>query len=126
MGVKAQKAGQVPAAMDDAWMDLMLSPYDYGIDALYDKETRACMGKITFSHGGPQSEAAPKASSTHCKTGVPSASQSATALTISSTQCRQSSAWRSGFCLGAAKAKPTKSKITAAYFMVRNLFENSH
>jgi len=50
--VKAQKAGKVPAAMDDAWMELMLSPYDYGIDALYDPDTRAMMAKITFSHGG--------------------------------------------------------------------------
>merc|ERR1740138_1333161 len=55
--VKAQKAGKVPAAMDDAWMELMLSPYDYGIDALYDKDTRACMSKITFSHGGPDYDA---------------------------------------------------------------------
>jgi len=55
--VKAQKDGKVPAAMDDAWMDLMLSPYDYGIDALYDKDTRACMSKITFSHGGPDYDA---------------------------------------------------------------------
>jgi len=52
--VKAQKAGKVPATMDDAWMELMLSPYDYGIDALYDADTRALMGKITFSHGGQE------------------------------------------------------------------------
>merc|ERR1712190_195181 len=55
--VKAQKTGKVPAAMDDAWKELMLSPYDYGYDALYDKETRAIMDKITFSHGGPEYDA---------------------------------------------------------------------
>ena len=32
----------------------MLSPYDYGKDALYDADTRALMQKITFSHGGPE------------------------------------------------------------------------
>merc|ERR1719436_1129536 len=46
--VKAQQAGKVPATMDEAWMKLMLSPYDYGVDALYDAETRAVMDKITF------------------------------------------------------------------------------
>merc|ERR1719281_1174433 len=38
-------------------MDLMLSPYDYGKDALYDAATRDIMGKITFSHGGPEYDA---------------------------------------------------------------------
>merc|ERR1711972_1077130 len=55
--VKAQKAGKVPAKMDDAWMELMLSPYDYGYEALYDASTRAIMDKITFSHGGPEYDA---------------------------------------------------------------------
>merc|ERR1711972_1183292 len=57
MGVKALKAGKVPGGMDAAWMDLMLSPYDYGKDALYDAETRAMMAKISFSHGGPEFDA---------------------------------------------------------------------
>merc|ERR1712151_634461 len=47
----------VPATMDAAWMELMLSPYDHGYDALYDKDTRAIMDKITFSHGGPEYDA---------------------------------------------------------------------
>jgi len=49
-----QKAlkGSVPASMDEAWKTLMLSPYDYGYDALYDPDTRALMDKITFTHGG--------------------------------------------------------------------------
>ena len=34
--------------MDDAWMELMLSPYDYGKDALYEKDTRALMEKISW------------------------------------------------------------------------------
>eukprot|EP00656_Telonema_subtile_P006803 TRINITY_DN1316_c0_g1_i16.p1 TRINITY_DN1316_c0_g1~~TRINITY_DN1316_c0_g1_i16.p1 ORF type:complete len:588 (-),score=160.37 TRINITY_DN1316_c0_g1_i16:179-1942(-) len=34
------------------WAGLMLAPEDYGVDALYNKETRAIMQKITFSHGG--------------------------------------------------------------------------
>merc|ERR1712113_1022852 len=55
--VKAMEAGKVPSAMDAAWMELMLSPYDYGKDALYDAATRALMAKITFSHGGPDYDA---------------------------------------------------------------------
>jgi len=55
--VKAFKAGKAPSSMDDAWKTFMLSPYDYGKDALYDKETRALMQKISFSHGGPDYDA---------------------------------------------------------------------
>jgi len=55
--VKAQAAGKVPSTMDAAWMELMLSPYDFGKDALYDAATRELMGKITFSHGGPEYDA---------------------------------------------------------------------
>merc|ERR1711998_777253 len=47
--LKGLKTG-VPATMDEAWKSLMLSPYDYGFDALYDKDTRALMQRITFSH----------------------------------------------------------------------------
>jgi len=43
--------------MDGAWKELMLSPYDYGADALYDADTRALMQKITFEHGGPDYDA---------------------------------------------------------------------
>merc|ERR1712207_68971 len=55
--VKAMEAGKVPSAMDAAWMELMLSPYDYGKDALYESKTRALMAKISFSHGGPEYDA---------------------------------------------------------------------
>jgi len=55
--LKALKAGKPPASMDDAWKTFMLSPYDYGKDALYDKDTRALMQKISFSHGGPDYDA---------------------------------------------------------------------
>merc|ERR1719436_2213214 len=54
---KAIKTGKVPSTMDEAWMELMLSPYDYGADALYDADTRKLMSKITFSHGGPEYDA---------------------------------------------------------------------
>lgn len=54
---KVLKAGKVPGAMDDAWMELMLSPFDYGKDALYEADTRALMQKITFTHGGPEYDA---------------------------------------------------------------------
>eukprot|EP00931_Biecheleriopsis_adriatica_P026972 TRINITY_DN1630_c0_g1_i3.p1 TRINITY_DN1630_c0_g1~~TRINITY_DN1630_c0_g1_i3.p1 ORF type:complete len:587 (-),score=130.74 TRINITY_DN1630_c0_g1_i3:116-1822(-) len=52
--VKALKAGKVPGTMDEAWKELMLSPYDYGYEALYDKDTRTLMEKISFSHGGKE------------------------------------------------------------------------
>eukprot|EP00931_Biecheleriopsis_adriatica_P026970 TRINITY_DN1630_c0_g1_i1.p1 TRINITY_DN1630_c0_g1~~TRINITY_DN1630_c0_g1_i1.p1 ORF type:complete len:566 (-),score=139.82 TRINITY_DN1630_c0_g1_i1:121-1818(-) len=52
--VKALKAGKVPGTMDEAWKELMLSPYDYGYEALYDKDTRTLMDKISFSHGGKE------------------------------------------------------------------------
>merc|ERR1719310_1403345 len=55
--VKALEAGKVPDTMDAAWMELMLSPYDYGVDALYEADTRALMQKITFSHGGAEYDA---------------------------------------------------------------------
>merc|ERR1711865_148023 len=54
---KAMKTGKVPSTMDEAWKELMLSPYDYGKEALYDPDTRALMQKITFEHGGPEYDA---------------------------------------------------------------------
>jgi len=54
---KAMAKGTVPSTMDAAWKELMLSPYDYGVDALYDPATRAMMQKITFTHGGPEYDA---------------------------------------------------------------------
>jgi len=54
---KAMKFENLPGSMDAAWMKLMLSPYDYGADALYDSETRALMAKISFAHGGPEYDA---------------------------------------------------------------------
>merc|ERR1719235_1094215 len=46
------KKGSVPTSMDDVWMSLMLSPYDYGAEAITDKVTKDIMGKISFTHGG--------------------------------------------------------------------------
>jgi len=54
---KALKSGTPLGTMDDAWKSLMLSPYDYGKDALYDPDTRSLMSKITFEHGGPDYDA---------------------------------------------------------------------
>merc|ERR1712217_801059 len=54
---KAFDAGKMPTTMDGAWKEMMLSPYDYGKDALYDADTRALMSKISFSHGGPEYDA---------------------------------------------------------------------
>jgi len=51
---KAIERGSLPIASDEAWKLLMLSPHDYGKEALYDPKTRALMNKITFEHGGPE------------------------------------------------------------------------
>jgi len=51
---KAMDAGGVPSSEVEAWKTLMLSPHDYGKDALECKATKALMNKITFSHGGPE------------------------------------------------------------------------
>merc|ERR1711959_673958 len=53
----ALKAGGVPSNKDEAWKTLMLSPYDYGKDALADQTTKALMQKVTFEHGGPEYDA---------------------------------------------------------------------
>merc|ERR1711977_180624 len=37
---KGLKSGGAPSTMDKAWMELMLSPYDSGVDALYEADTR--------------------------------------------------------------------------------------
>jgi len=50
--VNALRSGVVPNDMDEAWMQTMLSPYDYSIDAIKDSDTHAMMQKISFSHGG--------------------------------------------------------------------------
>lgn len=50
---KAIEKGSVPTSNQDAWKTLMLTPQDFGLDALFNKETRALMSKITFDHGGP-------------------------------------------------------------------------
>ncbi|MCA9290029.1 MAG: MmgE/PrpD family protein [Phycisphaerales bacterium] len=42
---------------DDYWKSLMLSPHDYGADAIRHPVTRALMDRITFRHGGPEYDA---------------------------------------------------------------------
>jgi 2-methylcitrate dehydratase len=40
--------------IDGLWRSLILTPFDYGPEALHDGETRSLMGKIEFAHGGPE------------------------------------------------------------------------
>jgi 2-methylcitrate dehydratase len=40
--------------LNDLWKILMLTPQDYGKEALHNKVTRSLMEKITFEHGGPE------------------------------------------------------------------------
>ncbi len=42
---------------DELWKDLMLSPYDYNRDAIFNSRTRDLMAKIEFEHGGPEYDA---------------------------------------------------------------------
>ncbi|MDR3692382.1 MAG: MmgE/PrpD family protein [Fimbriimonas sp.] len=42
---------------DQLWQALMLSPYDYHRNAIFDPLTRKLMEKITFEHGGPEYDA---------------------------------------------------------------------
>jgi 2-methylcitrate dehydratase len=39
---------------DEAWKTLMLTPHDYGKEALFHPKTRELMQKITFAHGGQE------------------------------------------------------------------------
>ncbi|KAF4666522.1 hypothetical protein FOL47_004062 [Perkinsus chesapeaki] len=50
----AVNRGVVPKSNEEAWTNWMLSPHDYGYEALNDKQTRSLMEKISFSHGGPE------------------------------------------------------------------------
>lgn len=59
---KALEAGEIHTgggANDEAWKQLMLSPYDYATTdkAIFHAVTRALMDKITFRHGGPEYDA---------------------------------------------------------------------
>merc|ERR1711865_853767 len=51
---KAMAKGSVPTSGTEAWKELMLTPHDYGKDALFDDSTRAMMQKISFEHGGEE------------------------------------------------------------------------
>ncbi len=42
---------------DDLWKALMLSPHDYSAQAIFNKQTRALMEKVTFEHGGREYDA---------------------------------------------------------------------
>jgi 2-methylcitrate dehydratase len=56
---KAIEAGQIASASgtDGLWRALMLSPYDYHLDAINSPLTRQLMEKIAFEHGGPDYDA---------------------------------------------------------------------
>ncbi|AIE85018.1 MmgE/PrpD family protein [Fimbriimonas ginsengisoli] len=45
------------AGSDELWQTLMLSPYDYGQEAIQNPATRAIMARIEFEHGGPEYDA---------------------------------------------------------------------
>lgn len=47
----------VPGQTDEAWKQLMLSPYDYSPDALVNPATRSLMALMEFEHGGPDYDA---------------------------------------------------------------------
>jgi 2-methylcitrate dehydratase len=42
---------------EEAWKEWILTPYDYGHEALNDSLTRELMAKIEFEHGGPEYDA---------------------------------------------------------------------
>lgn len=42
---------------DELWQALMLSPYDYGQEAIVNPATRALMERVAFEHGGPEYDA---------------------------------------------------------------------
>lgn len=41
-------------SVEDAWKELMLGPYDYSKDSIFNPLTRALMEKISFVHGGKE------------------------------------------------------------------------
>ena len=51
-----RKVDQIKEAKDleDMWKTLMLTPLDYGKEALHDEVTKKIMSKIDFQHGGPE------------------------------------------------------------------------
>jgi 2-methylcitrate dehydratase len=54
---KSNGADSFTATNEAAWKTLMLGPYDYNHDAIFNDTTRALMNLITFSHGGAEYDA---------------------------------------------------------------------
>jgi len=54
---KATELEAHTGSTDELWQTLMLSPYDYGQEAIDDVRTRELMAKIAFEHGGPEYDA---------------------------------------------------------------------
>jgi 2-methylcitrate dehydratase len=44
-------------SLDELWKYLMLVPFDYGKNAIFNETTRKLMAKIEFEHGGPEYDA---------------------------------------------------------------------
>jgi 2-methylcitrate dehydratase len=44
-------------SLDELWKYLMLTPFDYGKNAIFNETTRKLMDKIHFEHGGPEYDA---------------------------------------------------------------------
>lgn len=51
---KALELGKVNSIPEEAWCELMLTPYDYSPDAIAHPITRILIPKITFEHGGKE------------------------------------------------------------------------
>ncbi|KEP65255.1 UNVERIFIED_CONTAM: MmgE/PrpD family protein [Hammondia hammondi] len=54
---KAVEAREVPSDVCDAWCALMLTPYDYSEESIFNPVTRAFMTKTQFKHGGAEYDA---------------------------------------------------------------------
>lgn len=53
-GGEGRVRGGAPESTDPFWTTLMLVPEDYSDDALFHRDTRSLMDKITFEHGGTE------------------------------------------------------------------------
>ena len=66
---------------------LMLSPYDYGADALACSKTKELMHKISFSHGGVASFSSGSVGSTWNQAGTDCSSPLSVSVVMCSTSC---------------------------------------
>jgi 2-methylcitrate dehydratase len=52
--LKNHQSLQSVERIEDLWKQCMLTPYDYGYEALFNPVTRELMSKIEFEHGGKE------------------------------------------------------------------------